>query len=59
MSGPERFYVLRYITGTPLAKRYHRFTLGRWSSWLAAEDARLANPMATSLEVSERLEAAS
>lgn len=57
MSEPEPFYVLRYVDGTPITKRWHRFTLGRWATWLAAEDVRLASPVAASLEVCERFEA--
>ena len=50
------FYVLRYVDGTPLSKRYHRFTLGRYGSYAAADDALLANPMRDHLEVVERQE---
>lgn len=48
------FYVVRYVAGTPLSRRPHACVVGRWSTWVDAEDARLAQPNAADLEVLER-----
>ena len=37
---PDTFYALRYIEGTPLAKRKHEPTLGRFDTYADAEAAR-------------------
>ena len=48
------FYAVRYVAGTPLAKRKHEFTVGRFAEWAAAEDHRTAQPVADLLEVVAR-----
>lgn len=48
------FYALRYLPGVPLNQRKHAPTVGRWETWLDAEDARLARPTADLLEVVTR-----
>lgn len=47
------FYALRYVDGTPLSDRKHEHTLGRFPTWLDAEDARESRPktVADKLEV--------
>lgn len=39
-----RHHTLRYVDGTDLRDRKHRFTQVRTESWVAAEDARLLVP---------------
>lgn len=48
------FHALRYLPTVPLKERKHVPTLGRWDSWLEAEDARLLLPTAGLLEVVPR-----
>lgn len=48
------FYALRYLPETPLKERKHPLTVGRWATWLDAEDARVAKPNAAQLEVVTR-----
>lgn len=48
------FYALRYIPGIPLKDRKHAPTVGRWNTWVDAEDARLERPHPERLEVVQR-----
>lgn len=48
-------YVLRYVAGTPLKDRPHSETLGRWPSWVDAEEARERSPRRDQLEVVTRV----
>lgn len=48
------FYVVRYLPQVPLNKRKHEFTLGTFSSWDAAEDHRVAQPVVNLLDVERR-----
>lgn len=48
-------YVLRYVDGVDLKDRAHSETLGRWSTWAAADDAREASPKRDQLEVLARV----
>lgn len=45
------FYVLRYVPDVEVRQRKHVHTLGRFPSWVDAEDARLVSPVAVLLEV--------
>ena len=44
MTTTEKFFTLRYIEGTDLRDRKHRFTEVRTGTWVEAEDTRLAMP---------------
>lgn len=50
------FYVLRYVPGTPLNKRKHQFTLGRFGDFGSAEATREASPVGHLLDVYAREE---
>lgn len=54
MTSRGDYYVLRYVAGTNLQDRKHVHTLGRYPTWLAAEDARLMKPHPERLEVQGR-----
>ena len=45
------FYALRYQEHVPVDRRKHADTLGRFDTWLDADDARLLQPNADLLEV--------
>lgn len=53
------YFALRYVAGIPVDQRKHEFTLGRWATWIDADDARLLNPAQNLLEVVERQQASS
>lgn len=48
-------YVLRYVDGVDLKDRAHAETIGRWSTWTAADDTREASPKRDQLEVLARV----
>lgn len=48
------FYALRYLPEVPLKERKHAATVGRFETWLDAEDARAASAKAHQLEVVTR-----
>lgn len=50
------FHVLRYAREVPMDRRPHAPTVGRFTSWLAAEEQRLAQPNAADLEIQVREE---
>lgn len=50
MAGPA-FYVLRYTDHVPVDHRKHAHTLGRFESWVDADDARVRGAVAELLEV--------
>lgn len=55
MANPDgTYYALRYLAGTPLAKRKHTPTLGRWDDYGDAVDALATRPGASLLEVVQR-----
>lgn len=47
----ETFYVIRYTEHVPVDHRKHAHTLGRFDSWVSADDARVSSPVAELLEV--------
>lgn len=54
MSESKGYYAVRYLSHVQVKDRKHAFTLGRHATWVDAEDARLATPVAELLEVVER-----
>lgn len=48
------FYAIRYLPEVPLKERKHAPIVGRWDDFGDAEDARLALPNASRLEVVTR-----
>lgn len=52
----ETFYALRYLATVPLKKRKHGPTVGRFETWIDAEDERLMRHGSDLLEVVTRSE---
>ncbi len=50
------FYVLRYSPDVPMDQRPHEPTVGRFATWLEAEDRRLTLGNRDDLQVEERTE---
>lgn len=48
------FYVVRYLPEIPMDRRKHPATLGRFPTWLDAEDHRLAQVNKDDLQVESR-----
>lgn len=48
------FYALRYLPHVAVKDRKHEHTLGRFDTWVEADDARVLTPVADVLEVVER-----
>lgn len=47
-------YFIRYCKDVPVHERFHSSTVGRFDSWVDAEDARVLKSNAQDLEVVQR-----